>query len=1231
MNKESGVYSILWELHRLALLAILPFLVLVGLLGYLNYRNDHEAAEAFVSQQVARVSWDVSEFVSTGARGLRQIASRPNVRHMDAARCDQGLRGLIALQPRYDNIALVNRDGLIICASELPRNGQKTFRVADTEWFRAAMAGKELPPSPPRLGALTGRWISIFAAPVRGDSGEVVGAAVVAFDLAAWTPPGAQGILPVDSIYGVLDSAGTMVMRYPDPDKWVGSNSGKAGIAGAMLDKRNGVFEAPGVQGFERIWAVAAIPGTDWVAFAGIRSSTVFGRLKHEAALAVALSVATLLFALWLSWGVSRRLGAPIAAIGQAVRARLAGNLVSIPVSGTREIREVGLALNNMIQLRQQAAEALAKSEMRFSDALDHLIEGCMLIGFDWTCLYVNPAAARQGQVDRGALMGRIIFEVYPGLKESKIIATIRRAMVERTSEKFETEYCFPDRGSCWFEIRADPAPEGIFVLCSDITERKRSEAVLREHDSRYRAVVETSGEGFWVVDRNGRLLDVNEAYARRSGYTRAELLGMRVIDLDAVESEAEFGARMETLMTEGGAVFDAVHRTKRGTVWQVEITATYQGEGSGHVLAFLRDITEREAAGNQLQSLLQQQAAVLNSEVVGIISLRDRVVVWCNHAFERILGYEKGQLVGKPTRVLYPDDASYIEFRDAAYPVIGRNEVFRAEGQFVRKDGSRGWFDISGARLYPDRAETIWSFIDITEKRRARVLLQARVDLAELAETATLDDLMQQALDKAESITGSKIGFFHFVDPDQKHVRLQAWSTNTLAHMCTIEKRGLRYPIDHAGVWVDAFRTRAPVIHNDYASQPHKKGLPEGHAPVTRELVVPIIRNDKVTELMGVGNKDVDYVQHDVEALQVIAGMVSDLIGRRRVESALLDSEARFKALVEQAGDGFELLDEEGRYLDVNVATCVFHGYSRGEMLARTVFDIVPGLTREKFIGDALSTTGPPVTLEATHRRKDGTTFPVEVTMSRVNIDGMPYRLVLVRDITSRQQTLLQMRDANEQLRNLAARLDIVREEEAARLARELHDQLGQELTALKMDVAWISTKLHEDQIALKSRAESAIELADIVIGNVADISASLRPPLLDEGGLLNALIVLADDFEKRFEIDCRVVSSTSMPGIEKEQAAVLYRIVQEALTNVARHSSADGAEISVSEEAGFLTLKVSDDGVGIGREAIENFRSIGLLGMKERALAIRAQFEIKSGAESGTVVTVVVPLSLH
>jgi len=174
---------------------------------------------------------------------------------------------------------------------------------------------------------------------------------------------------------------------------------------------------------------------------------------------------------------------------------------------------------------------------------------------------------------------------------------------------------------------------------------------------------------------------------------------------------------------------------------------------------------------------------------------------------------------------------------------------------------------------------------LEIAERKRVESIMQARLRLLECANSHSLDEFLTATLDEIEALTGSTIGFYHFLESDQKTLSLQNWSTNTLKSICTASGKGSHYDIAQAGVWVDCVNERRPIIHNDYAFLPHRKGLPEGHAPIVRELVAPVFRGNLIKAIIGVGNKSNNYKINDIEIVSQLGDLSWDIVERKRAE----------------------------------------------------------------------------------------------------------------------------------------------------------------------------------------------------------------------------------------------------------------------------------------------------------------------------------------------------------
>lgn len=232
--------------------------------------------------------------------------------------------------------------------------------------------------------------------------------------------------------------------------------------------------------------------------------------------------------------------------------------------------------------------------------------------------------------------------------------------------------------------------------------------------------------------------------------------------------------------------------------------------------------------------------------------------------------------------------------------------------------------------------------------------------------------------------------------------------------------------------------------------------------------------------------------------------------------------------------------------------------------------------------------------------------------------------------DVTERRQAEERLEESNRQLRALSAHLQTVREEESIHIAREIHDELGGALTGLKMDLSWIGKRLSEqshEAVAPKLRA--ALELIDETVSKVRNISMELRPSVLDDLGLSAAIEWQAREFQKRTETRCKLVSLQEAVTLDPEKSTAVFRIFQEILTNVTRHAHASLVEVSLEEREGDLILKVSDNGKGFKGGNVGETKSLGLLGMRERAMIFGGRVEVVGAEGRGTTVTVRIPLA--
>src|SRR6266568_1443062 len=346
----------------------------------------------------------------------------------------------------------------------------------------------------------------------------------------------------------------------------------------------------------------------------------------------------------------------------------------------------------------------------------------------------------------------------------------------------------------------------------------------------------------------------------------------------------------------------------------------------------------------------------------------------------------------------------------------------------------------------------------------------------------------------------------------------------------------------------------------------------------------------------------------------------------------AIAPDHALLGAVFDQSAVGIAVTDRSARFIRSNRAFQEMIGYDGAELRSLSHVDITYAddlPQNRELMAELARGTRSSYTFEKRYCRKDGRLIWAHVTVSALPAEaGAPQRFVgMVEDVTERKAAEAELERHRAQLRGLAARLEAAREAERARIAREIHDELGQALTALKIDVLWLKKRVLESSPELTRKLDGMTAIIDSTAQGIQRVAAELRPSVLDELGLRAAIEWEAREFATRTGIECRVELPEGQTAVDPSRATAVFRIFQEALTNVARHAAATRVLVRLGMTPNALDLTVEDNGRGIREGALHDSRSLGLLGMRERAENFHGNVTIAGNPGAGTTLTLIMP----
>jgi PAS domain S-box-containing protein len=564
-----------------------------------------------------------------------------------------------------------------------------------------------------------------------------------------------------------------------------------------------------------------------------------------------------------------------------------------------------------------------------------------------------------------------------------------------------------------------------------------RTQDQLHTAEEAHRALLQALPDVVMRFDLKGRYLFVSDNVESMTGLRPAEFIGKTVQEFgypqrsctlweESIQTVVKSARPLETEFTFQG---------KDGLIinnWR--LVPEFDGNGQVRsVMSISRDITEHKKIVEQLSKNQEIHNASQQLAHVGgwEWDVDTREMYWTEETF-RIHDYSpEDEVQGSETLIQLSLDCYAPESRAIIWKAfqlcVDQGIPYDLEVPFTSNAGRQIWIRTTAKALFKHGrvSKVVGNIMDITRRKKSELLLQARLRLSELSMTLSLTELLQSILDEAEALTGSQIGFFHFLEKDQQTLRLQTWSANTFRSKCKSPGQGLHYSLEDAGVWGDCIRQRRPVIHNDYARLPHRKGMPEGHVRVFRELVVPIFSLDLIVAVFGVGNKLLDYDELDIKLISSLGELAWDIVLRKQAQDALRESEERFRGVFAMSSTGIAIVEAgTQRFLKANASFLNIVGYAEEELLCKKVSDITHPEDRKREqqrILEKIQNPDKKYCIEKRYIRKDGDIRWVQVTGDYLRSEsGQILTIANVIDVTESKLSEAALQKSEAQFRLL-------------------------------------------------------------------------------------------------------------------------------------------------------------------------------------------------------------------
>ncbi|MBU2262261.1 MAG: PAS domain S-box protein [Proteobacteria bacterium] len=612
-------------------------------------------------------------------------------------------------------------------------------------------------------------------------------------------------------------------------------------------------------------------------------------------------------------------------------------------------------------------------------------------------------------------------------------------------------------------------------------------------------------------------------------------------------------------------------------------------------------------------------------------VDVKTANITECNNTLVNTIGYAKEDIVGRSIFEIYHPDCRE-DAKRAFQQFVATGEIRNAELTIMRKDGSIIVVSLNASAVRDNKGNiihrgSVWR--DITECKRAEIRL-ARLNDCFLQFGVSSDDNINRLVAACGELMNATCALYNRLG---KNLLCSVGQWRTPAGFKPEDK-----PDGHICYDVIQHGGEHPLLVRNLQESPYA-GTDPNVLPYGLQTYLGMVvkwKQAAIGSLCVVYQADITPSNDDLQFMTIIASAIAVEEDRLRVEEALRESEENFRRSLDDSPLGVRIVTAEGETIYANQAILDMYGYDSIDELKTT--PLKKRYTPESYAefqkrmekrkqGDYV-----PSEYEVSIVRKDGEVRHLQVFRKEILWNGEEQFQVIYQDITDRKQAEEELRASREQMRALAGRLQAVREEERTQIAREIHDELGGALTGLKIDFSLLTRaalKIEDEAVrtSLLAGTDSINKSIDTIIQTVRRIAMELRPGVLDDLGLVAALEWQLKDFEKRTGIRCEFFPPLEDISLDADLSTSLFRIFQEALTNVARHSGATEVRVRLHMDADSSTLELEDNGKGIQKKKTLSSKSLGLLGMRERAQMFGGRITVTGTPGIGTKVTVEIP----